>query len=364
MKKRLQTVPLITEIVYNPQRFAAISKPWDELAAAQGSPLALHAWYSAAAAVQLREDCQLWTILIWHGEQLEAAAPLLLDRTRSPARLVPIDAFAGEPDRLLFRGPTGLAALARACAAQRQPILFRRIAASEVDRAMLASGLRSKAAVLSRQHRASAAVHLSAGFEDLEARMSSSRRATIRRKWRAANREYGAISTEFLRPKPAELPHLLGRIATTEGTGWKGQAGTSLNADSRMGDFIHLVAAAFAERNMLILAYLKFGTSDAACRLILQHGSDWFEIKIGYDEQFARYSPGVLLMHKTLREACRTGTKNYHFLGLHEGWQDHWPNEVSPDFRLSTYPLSLAGLAALAADGLQALESLARRQRG
>lgn len=194
--------------------------------------------------------------------------------------------------------------------------------------------------------------------------MSSKRRSTIRRKWRSAGSEFGAVSTEFLRPKSGELPQLLGRFEAIESAGWKGRAGSSLSADRRMGGFIALAAAAFAERGSLIVAFLKFGTSDAACRLILQHGSGWFEIKIGYNERFARHSPGVLLMQETLREACRTGIASYDFLGLHEGWQDHWPNEVSMDYWLSAYPLTLSGLTALAIDGLQALGSLTRRSRG
>jgi CelD/BcsL family acetyltransferase involved in cellulose biosynthesis len=356
-------VALATEIVRDRQRFTALAGAWDALAECHRTPLALHAWYSAALAVQDDDRHQLCTVLIWEDDRLVAAAPLMKDGSRSPARLTAIDAFAGEPDRLLYRSPAALSALARACAGLRQPIVLRRLVANEADCAALATTLRTKAAVVCKPRHASTVVQLPSGFDRFEADMSSSRRATIRRKWRAAGREHGPIAAEFLNPKPGDLPAQMARIAAIEGAGWKGRAGTALAADRRMGGFIAQVAEANARTGKLVLAFLRIGGQDAACRLILRHGAAWFEIKIGFDETFARFSPGVLLMHETLREACRSGIQNYAFLGLREGWQDHWPHQVIEDCHLATYPLALSGARAIAADGWHALAMQVRRLR-
>lgn len=136
-------------------------------------------------------------------------------------------------------------------------------------------------------------------------------------------------------PDPRDLPVQLARIEAIEDSRWKGRSGTALAADRRMRDFVARAAQAFAEAGSLVLAYLRIGGQDAACRLILRQGTTWFEIKIGYDEQFARFSPA--------------------FLGLREGWQAHWPHEVIQNYRLATYPLSVPGGFALAADGTRAL---------
>lgn len=360
----MNAVPYVTEIVRDPMRFAALSDAWDALAVSCGTPLALHAWYSAALAALHGECFELSVVLVWDGDRLAAAAPLMLDTSLSPVRLVPIDAFAGEPDRLLYRDPAGLSALAHACARLRRPILFRRLAASEADLAILTSGLRSEAFVLGRPRHASATVHLPASFENVMAGMSASRRATIRRKWRAAERENGEIRVEFLTPDRGDLSVQLSRIEAIEGSGWKGRSGTALAADCRMGSFITHMAGAFAQKGSLVFAYLLIGERDAACRLILQQGAAWFEIKIGYDEEFARFSPGVLLMHEVLREACRTSIQSYAFLGLCEGWQGNWPHEVIVDFWLTAYPLAPSGALALLADGLQAAMSFLRGFRG
>lgn len=356
----MNTASLVPEIVRDTQRFDALCEAWDDLAMHQG-PLARHAWYKAALAALQGQPFSLSIVTMWDGDRLAAAAPLMLDKSLSPARLVPIDAFAGEPDRLLYRDS---AALAQACARLRRPILFRRLAASRGDLATVSGALRSNAAVQCGSRHASAIVHLLPSFETFEAGMSNSRRSTIRRKWRAAKRDHGGIGAEFVIPGPDDLPRHLARIEAIEGTGWKGRSGTALADDPRMGVFVSQVAHTFAGQGNLVLAFLRIGGHDAACRLILRQESAWFEIKIGYGENFARFSPGVLLMHKTLREACRTGIDNYAFLGIGERWQDHWPNDVIEDSRLATYPFSLSGGRALVADGRQAVRSLARRWRG
>jgi CelD/BcsL family acetyltransferase involved in cellulose biosynthesis len=354
----------VTEIIHDPLRFAALADMWDDLAAQMGTPLALHAWYAAALSAQHLQHFELYVVIIWEGGRIAAAAPFMLDHALAPARLVPIDAFPGEPDRLLSRGPAALAVLADACAGLGRPILVRRLVACDADLAVLSSALRSSAMVLCSPRHESAAVRLPANFAVFEQGISSSRRSTIRRKWRAAEREHGKVEAEFIMPEAGNLVRQLARIEAIEGSGWKGRSGTALSADSRMRHFVERLAASFAKEGRLVLAFLRIGDRDAACRLILSYRSTWSEIKIGYDEEFARFSPGLLMMNETLREACRTGIESYAFLGLRESWQDHWPHEVIQDFRLSTYPFRPSGVLALADDGWMSAARFVRNLRG
>ena len=352
---------LTTEIVRDAHRFATLADNWDALAARIETPLARHLWHSVVVASLQQQTFELSVVLVWDGEFLAAAAPLILDKSNSPSRLVPIDSFVGEPFRLLYRDAEALEALAHACASLRRPILFRRLEASATDLALLMAALRSKAAVYCTQRHASATVRLPTDFQLCEASMSTSRRSTIRRKWRAAIRDHGEILNEFVKPHPEDVVEQLARFEAIEGSGWKQRSGTALTADPVMSELILRLAKAFARERLLVLAYLKIGGRDAACRMILQQQSGWFEIKIGFDEEFARFSPGLLLMHETLREACRTGIGSYAFLGLLEDWQDHWPHEATEDFRVATYPLRASGALALADDFRQFATSLLRR---
>ena len=354
---------LTTEIVRDAHRFAILADSWDTLAACAATPLARHIWHSVVLASLPQTLFELSVVLVWDGDFLVAAAPLILDKSHSPTRLVPIDGFMGEPFRLLYRDAEALEALGHACTGLRRPILFRRLQSSETDLTLLSAALHSKAAVCCTPRHASVIVRLPNDFELCEASMSTSRRSTIRRKWRAAIRDHEEILAEFVTPKRENVDEQLARFEAIEGSGWKQRSGTALAADPIMGELVSRLAKAFAQEGLLVLAYLKIGGRDAACRLILQQQSGWFEIKIGFDEEFARFSPGVLLMHETLREACRIGIGSYAFLGLREGWQDHWPHEATQDFRVATYPLRASGALALADDFRQAVASLLRRFR-
>lgn len=352
---------LATEIVRDAHRFAAVADKWDALPASKENPLARHKWYSVVLASLPQKMFELSVVLVWDGNHLAAAAPLIIDKSHSPTRLVPIDGFVGEPFRLLYRDVEALDALAHACAGLGRPILFRRLESSETDLALVLAALRSKARLYCKPRHASAKVQLPNDFHSFEASMVTSRRSNIRRKWRAAMRNYGEILTEFVTPEPENVAEQMARFEAIEGSGWKQRSGTALAADPTMGELVLQLAKAFAQERLLVLAYLKIGGRDAACRLILQQQSGWFEIKIGFDEEFARFSPGVLLMHETLREACRTGVTSYAFLGLRESWQDHWPHEATEDFRVATYPLGVSGALALADDLMQVATSLMRR---
>ena len=359
----MTATPLSIEIVRDAQRFTALADKWDALAVCAGTPLACHTWYAVVLASLQQHLFELSVVLIWDGDFLAAAAPLILDKSHSPSRLVPIDGFVGEPFRLLYSDPEALEVLANACSGLRQPILFRRLESGKTGMALLLAALRSKAAVYCKPRHATVTVRLPNDFESFEASMSTSRRSTIRRKWRAAIRDHEGIFAEFVRPDPVNVAEQMARFEAIEGSGWKQRSGTALAADPIMGDLVSRLAEAFARQGLLVLAYLKIGGRDAACRFILQQQSGWFEIKIGFDEEFARFSPGVLLMHETLREACRTGIGSYSFLGLREAWQDHWPHEATEDYRVATYPLRSSGVLALADDCRQAISSLSRRFR-
>ncbi len=357
----MTTNSLSTEIVREAHRFHALSDVWDAFAARLETPLSRHAWYGAALAALAPQQFELSVVLVWDGALLAAVAPLILDKNQIPARLIPIDGFAGEPFGLLYRDPEALAVLVHACAGLCRPILFRRLVNRENDLAMLTTALRSNSVVICKPRHAHAAVQIPTDFESFEALMSSSRRATNRRKWRAAIGEHGEIQTEFVTPRPANVPQHLSRLLAIEGSGWKQRSGTALVNDSMTANFVRHMAERFAKKGMLVFAFLKMGGRDAACRLILRQQSGWFEIKIGFNEEFARFSPGALLMHETLREASKTGIKTYDFLGLYEDWQDQWPHSVTQDYRLASYPFRPSGALAILDDCRLVAARLIRR---
>ena len=88
-------------------------------------------------------------------------------------------------------------------------------------------------------------------------------------------------------------------------------------------------------------------------------GRFWL-LKIGYDQEFQRCSPGILLIRETVRYAAARGLRGYEFLGIVEPWTEAWTDEVRPCVSVRAYPARWAGVAALAVD----LADYARRRLG
>ncbi|QPC99141.1 GNAT family N-acetyltransferase [Qipengyuania soli] len=353
-------LPFRTEIVRSRSRFSELAPDWDALASLHETPLALHGWYEAALEAQSDSNPDLCIPLIWRGNRLVAAAPLMHSLEAGPCRLVPIDAFTGEPDRIIYCDADALLALADACAELGEPLLFRRFAAPQADAIGFAKRLRRHAPGMFRElHRASF-VAMPDDFDAFEASMSKSRRKTIRRKQKLMD-EAGGCELSVFCPAEEEVAPLLERFARIEDASWKGRAGTSLLGDPLMAKFVLQVARTFARTGDTFVTILKIGEEDAAGRVVLQHGKSWCGIKVGFDEQFARFAPGIIQMHETLRHAHERGIRNYRFLGVSEDWQNYWPHERRSDYRLAAYPVSFASCRALLDDAKTAVGSLLRR---
>ena len=280
-----------------------------------------------------------------------------------PRRLVPIDAFAGEPDRILYADRSALRALAAACARLGEPVLWRRFSAPPEDCDAFFGELRKHGPAVMRRHYQTSRASLPASLAELTASMSKSRRYAIRRKLKAIGKEGGA-ELEMIAPAEEMVEPLLARFALIEDAGWKGRAGTSMLGDDTMARFVTQVARTFARTGDTQFCFLKIGGSDAAGRILLRNGSCWCELKIGYNEQFGRFSPGIVLMHEIFGRAAEHGIRSYDFLGVSEDWQNHWPHERRWDYRLATYPLSPRSVGAVGEDAWRLAGNLVRRWRG
>ncbi len=58
--------------------------------------------------------------------------------------------------------------------------------------------------------------------------------------------------------------------------------------------------------------------------MVEEHGALWL-LKIGFDEAFARVSPGNLLLMEVIRHAAANGLERVEFLGKDAPWTAAWP---------------------------------------
>jgi hypothetical protein len=92
-----------------------------------------------------------------------------------------------------------------------------------------------------------------------------------------------------------------------EASGWKGQEGSALAAGEASRSFFVRVASSAFSRGRLMMLALRFNGRPIALKFNLLARSGAFSLKIGYDESYARFSPGLLLEVENVRRLHERG---------------------------------------------------------
>ncbi len=115
--------------------------------------------------------------------------------------------------------------------------------------------------------------------------------------------EHGEVTFHVART-PDEVASTLDTFLALEASGWKGKRGTALQ--QRAGDetFIRRATIALAARGQCEIVTLKVGEAAIASGVMIRHLDRAYYFKIGIDERFAKYSPGVQLTLDVTRHLC------------------------------------------------------------
>ena len=100
-----------------------------------------------------------------------------------------------------------------------------------------------------------------------------------------------------------------------------------------------------------------------AMRIMLEWDRRLWAMKTGYRESERRWSPGLLLTHDTLEEACRRGLQAFEFLGSGDRLQPAWTTGTRALQSCVFYPYSLRGAWTLALDAASQFKRRRRRFR-
>ncbi|MGJ4994891.1 GNAT family N-acetyltransferase [Bradyrhizobium sp. HKCCYLS3077] len=115
--------------------------------------------------------------------------------------------------------------------------------------------------------------------------------------------EHGEIRFEVARA-PDEAAAALETFLALEAGGWKGQRGTALIQHDGDAAFIRRAVPALAQEGACEIISLRAGNTAVAAGVVLRHRSRAFFFKLGVDERFAKYSPGVQLTLDLTRHLC------------------------------------------------------------
>lgn len=164
-------------------------------------------------------------------------------------------------------------------------------------------------------------------------------RRNLRRRLRRAKEHYDVR----LRRVDEADPEALEAFFELERRGWKGKAGTAIACSAATREFYTSVATAAAESGYLSLYFLDFDGIPVAGHFGLRHGGCYYLPKVAYDEDYARFSPGQLLVRAIIEDLVKDGPAVMDFLGLPAEWKAVWTQEVLPHSSCFIFQKGLRG---------------------
>jgi CelD/BcsL family acetyltransferase involved in cellulose biosynthesis len=107
---------------------------------------------------------------------------------------------------------------------------------------------------------------------------------------------------------PEDAAPALETFLKLEASGWKARRGTALIQDEGDTAFIRRAVCDMAARGHCEVISLYAGDTPLAAAVVLRHLDRAFYFKLGVDERFAKYSPGVQLTLDLTRHMCADDT--------------------------------------------------------
>lgn len=180
-------------------------------------------------------------------------------------------------------------------------------------------------------------VDTSITWEVFAAKLGRNLRKQIKRAYSRIT-ETVEVRTEFLSGEDAR-PECLDRFMAVEASGWKGQARSAIAANARVMQIHRSLCLRLHRRGMLEWHFLKLGDRDIAAHMAVRSGRTLFLYKIGYDEAFSRYSPGVLLRELTMARAVADPDTDAVDFMTERAYHEEWRPNKRPVYHAWVYPM-------------------------
>jgi CelD/BcsL family acetyltransferase involved in cellulose biosynthesis len=277
-----------------------------------------------------------------------------LCRPTSARRLTAVGAALYELEDFAYSDASVALELADGVLASGEHIFLRSLGADSPMLDGLRNACRGRRIMITRIRPGSPWVPLDSTWKEPEAKLNSGRRSDLRRAQRKAN-QMGDVRIRLMCPRPAEVPDLLDTAFRVEDANWKGRTTSSLASNAQIGRFYRHYAQAVSEHGALHLGFMWIGERAVAMQIAVKHANRYWLLKMGMDEEYARCSPGTLLMVESLRYAANVGYDAYEFQGVSEPWNQLWTRLTHDQVSVRVYAPGLQGLSTFLADGLKAI---------
>ena len=144
------------------------------------------------------------------------------------------------------------------------------------------------------------------GEADPREALKPSHRRRIRSLERKLEREVGPLELEVTR-EPERVARRVEDFLELEHSGWKGRSGSALASMQSTEDFFRKVAREAASRDQFEIASLSANGRVLAMSTQLIGRARAYGFKKAYDEAFASFAPGVILLNRLTGHFCEEG---------------------------------------------------------
>jgi len=336
---------LSTEQITNHVGVYNLCKEWKKLEASACNPLLTSEWFiSGVQTFCPPDDIQMITTKC--KGKLKALAPLSVKGKFMPVLELVGSSTLEEPGGFLYEDHASLTQLIRTMLDLNKPLHLRGFRYFSPETQILENELKTRRRISLVKEEKIPWVAITGTWKNFETNMSSSRRSSLRRLQRLAEKK-GEVRFIAVTPTPENLDDYLEEIFRIEASNWKGRIGTAIKTHPNLRKFFTLYSQKASKQNKLHLFFLRINEKTVAVQLTVVHANRLWIYKIGHDENWSYCSPGILLMHKVIRFCFEQGLTACEFLGSDEPWLHIWADEFHSLCSYKIYPKSVKGITGL-----------------
>jgi CelD/BcsL family acetyltransferase involved in cellulose biosynthesis len=184
-------------------------------------------------------------------------------------------------------------------------------------------------------------------FDEYLASLTKDRRGDLRRHRRRLE-AMGELTTEIADGRE-RFDEYLAEAFRIEGSGWKTERGTAIVSQPHTLRLYTEVARWAAAAGMLRLCFLRLDGKPIATEIALETNRRIYLVKGGYDVEYRKYGPGMLLEVELVGHVHRNELESLELLGKAEPWKLELTKLVRERVRLQSFAPSIPGRSVWAA---------------